>query len=128
MTVNILDVQGDEVKFSCSFGEGVGICEERNLIVGMTYGIEIDILEDLKIGLNTEISNDKTCFLLYDGSLNLINVIVESLDEDDSICLRLAQDCIIVCYYVGGGILVGDTLLIKLKAQEFRITSIGVYH
>jgi predicted anti-sigma-YlaC factor YlaD len=45
--------------------------------------------------------------------------------EDNSICLRLEMGCIIVAYYAGEGISVGDILLIKVDVQDFRITLVA---
>lgn len=126
MKVEILDVKGDEVRFSCSIGDGAGICKERNLVVGMSCDVEIDIFEILETRVNTEIGKDKLLFWHYNGGVNMINAKVESIDIDDSICLRLAKDFIVMVDYVARGISVGDVLLIKVKLSEVAITLTGV--
>jgi hypothetical protein len=126
MRVDILNVRGEEVEFSCSFGKGSAICTQRNVVPGMICDVEVDILPDLQIGVNAQISEDDTLFWRYNGKENVINAEVEMIDDTDGICLRLASDCIIMCYHVPGGISVGGVLLITLGLQDVKVTITGI--
>jgi len=126
MKIKVVEVENQYVYFSCSVGSGIAKCFKENFIKGMVCGIELDINVALKIGYNTEKNVDRSLYLKNDGHKNWINGLVESIDNDDTICLRLAEDCIVMADYEECEVRQGDILLIAISKDDFQVTLIGI--
>jgi hypothetical protein len=126
MKIKAVEVENQYVEFCCSFGSGVAKCSEENLSSGMIYDVEMDINITLKIGYNTDKNIESNLYLRNDGKTNWLNGLVESIDDDDTICLRLANDCIVMAEYEECEVHQGDVLLITISKEDLEITLIGV--
>lgn len=125
MRIRVLKVEGAEVKFSTSIGAAIATCEEKNLKEGSDFDVEFDILPDLVLGINAKKSAEQHLYFKTDGIHIFINALVESTYEDDEVCLRLADECIIMAYKKDNSINDGDTLMITLALAEFLVTRVG---
>ena len=126
MKIRVKEVENQYVEFFCTVGAGIAKCSQQNLVNWMICDVEIDINVTLKLGTNAEKNLDDNLYIKNKGNVNWINGLVESIDEDDTICLRLANDCIIMVEYEDCEICEGDILLIKIPKEDLEITLIGI--
>lgn len=125
MNVVITKVEYPYVSFISSYGEGIAYTSSQQFEPGGIHSVEFDILADLGSKENTKIGTNRKAGFYFDGSGTLIVALVESIDEDDSMCLRIATDCIIEAYRNDDSIKPGDRLEIRLLKGQFKMTSIG---
>ncbi len=126
MKIEVIEIIDEYVLFTCAVGSGIGKCVEKNLIKGHICDVEIDLNAVLRLGKNAWRSSGDSLYIKNDGDTNLINGLVESIDNDDIICLRLASDCIIILEYEDCEISAGDGLLINIEKAEVEITLTGI--
>ena len=126
MKIRVKEVENQYVEFFCTVGAGIAKCSQQNLVNGMICDVEIDINVTLKLGTNAEKNLDNNLYIQNEENINLINGLVENIDDDDIICLRLANDCIIMIEYEECEIFEGDILLIKIRKEDLEVTLIGI--
>lgn len=111
------------LEFSTSIGSGIGCWHNNNLPnEGEWVSVELDINEILKIGFNANLSTDKVCFIRHSEDENEIQGIVDGIDEDGLIYLRLTPDCLIMVESSEDQIKEGDYILLRINAKNFVIT------
>lgn len=125
MNVVITKVEYPYVSFTSNHGQGIAYASGQQFELGGTYSIEFDILLDLNTNENTKIGTIKKPGFCCQDSSTLIVALVESVNEDDSLCLRIATDCIIEVYRDDNSIDTGDRLEISIPKDKLRITYIG---
>ena len=125
MNVVITKVEYPYVSFTSNHGEGIAYASDQQFELGWTHSVEFDILSDLNTNENTKIGTIKKAGFYYEDNSTIIVALVESVDEDDSLCLRIATDCIIEAYRNDNSIDKGDRLEIRIPKDKFKMTSIG---
>ncbi|RAJ75623.1 hypothetical protein CLV59_109237 [Chitinophaga dinghuensis] len=125
MNVVINKVDYPFVTFKSDYGEGIASTTQRHFDQGAVHGVELDLIIDLIINVNTRIGTDRVPGFSFEEDHTVIVAIVESIAEDDSICLRISIDCIIEAYAIDKQIKTGDMLEIEVPKEKFLITSFG---
>jgi hypothetical protein len=125
MNVVITNVDYPYVSFTSDHGEGIAYTLSQKLEPGRTHSVEFDILFDLDVSENTEIGTFKKAGFHLEDAHTLIVALVESVDESESVCLRISTDCIIEAYKNDNSIRTGDMLEIRVPKDKFKMTSIG---
>lgn len=125
MNIVITKVEYPYVSFTSNHGEGIAYTSGQQFEPGRTHSVEFDILSDLNTNENVKIGTIKQAGFYCEDNHTLIVALVESVDEDDSVCLRIAIDCIIEAYRNDDTIKAGDRVEIRLPKDEFKMTSIG---
>jgi hypothetical protein len=125
MNVVITNVEYPYVSFISNHGEGIAYTSSLQLESGSTHSVEFDILSDLNTNENTKIGTNKKAGFYSEDNSTLIVALVESIDEYDCLCLRIATDCIIEANKNDNTISTGDRLEIRLPKDKFKMTSIG---
>ncbi|SFW81806.1 hypothetical protein [Chitinophaga sancti] len=126
MNLVITKIEYPYVSFTSNNGEGLAYTSDQQLDIDRTYSVEFDILSNLNTNDNTKIGTNKPAGFYDEDGNTLIVALVESIDEyGDSLCLRIAIDCIIEAYRSGDSIDVGDRLEIRMPKDKFKVTIIG---
>ncbi|SHN07733.1 hypothetical protein [Chitinophaga sp. CF418] len=128
-TLNLIitKVENSYLSFTSNHGEGQGIRHiSQQFEEGRCYGVEFDFLPYLNANENTKIGTTKEAGFYCEGDGNLIVALVEHIDEDDEVCLRIAPDCMIMAYRNDDVIQTGDRVEIRMSKDEFIVTLIGV--
>jgi len=115
------------VSFTSNYGKGQGIGHiAQQFEDGRQYSVEFDFSPYLNANENTKIGTTREAGFYCEGDDTLIVALVENVDEDDEVCLRIAPDCIIIAYRNDELIQEGDRVEIRMSKDEFIITWIGV--
>ena len=125
MNVVITKVEYPYISFTCNHGDGIAYTSAQQFELGRTHSVEFDILSDLNTNENTKIGTIREAGFYSEDDSTLIVALVESVDEDDSLCLRIATDCIIEAYRNDDSIDTGDMLEIRMPKDKCKMTSIG---
>ena len=111
------------VEFSTKYGSGIGLCENvEGLEETKVYSAEIDIHSRINLNHNAAIVSDRRYFIKHHQDENEIQGLVEQIDEDGLIYLRVGDDCIIMIENDSNQISKGEYLLIKVKLTDLEIT------
>ena len=127
MNVLITRVENRYVSFTGNHGKGKGIGHiSQQFEEGSFYGVEFDFLPYLNSNENTKIGTIKDAGFYCEDESTLIVALVENVDEDDEVCLRIAPDCMIMAYRNDNVIQEGNRVEVRVSKDEFIITWIGV--
>ncbi|NML37510.1 hypothetical protein HHL17_09940 [Chitinophaga sp. G-6-1-13] len=125
MNITITEVKDKYLLFDSPRGQGIGFFANQRLEPGSNHGVEFDFMEDLHTNVNTRIGTTRMFGFYQEDDFVIVVGNVESVDEDDVICLRIDMSCIILAYKSDVLIREGDTLEIRLHKDQFKVTSIG---
>ncbi|MBV8255089.1 MAG: hypothetical protein JO154_20980 [Chitinophaga sp.] len=125
MNVVITKVEYPYVSFISNHGEGIAYTTGQKFELGVTHGVEFDLLSELNIDENTKVVTNQKAGFYCEDDRTLIVALVESIEEDGAMWLRIAIDCIIEAYGVDDTIKTGDRLEIRMPKDKFKMTSIG---
>ncbi|WP_212002838.1 hypothetical protein [Chitinophaga sp. HK235] len=92
---------------------------------GVTHGVEFDLLLELDTSENTKVGTNLKAGFYCEDDRTVIVALVESIEEDDAMWLRIVTDCIIEAYGVDDTIKTGDRLEIRMPKDKFKMTCIG---
>lgn len=124
MRIRIDKVTGVEVRFSCTYGKGIGFSAHGDPEEGALWDVEINVLTTLMVGVNVFISHESKQFIRIEGNQTVFCVRVESVDEDE-VWLRLSDDFVLTVDEIKGDVTIGDMLQVRLKPEELAIYMIG---
>jgi hypothetical protein len=97
MKAKIIDVRPPYIQLETSIGLLTGVCQtDRN--IGDSVQIEIDFIDDLIYPANTTRSTVTKHAIASTGDVVTFTGQCEEIDDDGTITLRLASDCIVVAY------------------------------
>lgn len=125
MNIVITEVESPYVSFTSDHGKGIGYTSNQQFELDSIHTVEFDFLSELNANENTRIGTTKELGFYCEGDRILIVALVEDVDEDDDVCLRIAPDCMIMAYRNDDVIQAGDRVEIRMSKAEFKITSIG---
>ena len=128
MQIEVLAVDGDYIIFRSVAGDGVGYYQYSysEVTAGKEYDVEVDVDFDLELGDKISHSTDQSQFIKLENDITVINCLVESIDaEDDSACLRIAADFVMIVYNNDPKIKEGDYLEMRVGKEELGITIVG---
>jgi hypothetical protein len=113
------------ISFVSSAGEGVATWRgEVQPLAGRQYGVELD-LDFVLDKTMCQKPDDRTPSVQVRPEGTLLRVLVERVDEDDVIYLRLADDCLFLAESTGG-FAEGDVVQLLLSPEQLVTTLIGV--
>jgi hypothetical protein len=128
MQIEVLAVDGDYIIFRSAAGDGVGYYQYSysEVAAGKEYDVEVDVDFDLELGDKITQSTNQSRFIKLENDITVINCLVESIDgEDDSACLRIAEDFVMIVYNNDPKIKEGDYLEMRVGKEELGITIVG---
>lgn len=117
-------ISANIVEFSTNVGIGIGTWNNNEIKEGAQYTVELDIEQKLEIGNNVKIVSEKGCFIRYSEHENEIQGVIDGVDEDGMIYLRLSIDCLIMIESPKEHFKEGDYLLLTVNVNNLRITEV----
>jgi len=127
LNIVVTKVDNPYVSFNSNHGKGICIgCVSQQFDAGRVYSVEFNFSPFLNTNENTTIGTTKEPGFYCEENNTLIVAMVEHVDEDDDVCLRIAPDCMIMAYRNDEVIRTGDRVEIRMSKDEFIITWIGV--
>ena len=115
------------IRFASDIGVGVACWKSKGApVVGDTLQVEFDINVPIEKGRNAFIA-DKMVFTMdhdCDHSIVLCGV-VDSVDDDGMVYLRLTEDCLVMIESRAGHVQVGEWLLLRCKIESVAISIVG---
>ncbi|MBC9914085.1 hypothetical protein [Chitinophaga varians] len=127
MKIIVTEAGEKYIVFTSHRGQGTGFICEQLFEPGNTYWVEFDFMEELNTRKNTAIGSNKGPGFYRDGDFTIVVGSVESISEDDEICLRVDASCIILVYKNDDLIKEGDLLEIRVRKDQFGIMSHSSY-
>lgn len=127
MNILVTDDIDKYIVFTSEYGNGIAYTRQDAFTAGERHGVEFDIEVGLSVTIdsNTSIGSLHKPGFYQDGDYTLVVAYVENIDDDNEICLRIGESCIILAYAEGIGIQVGNLVEIRLHKDQLLITSIG---
>jgi hypothetical protein len=125
MKIQIAAIADGYIAFNSPLGNGVGRCQETGIEVGGSYGVEFDFDVVLSLAEHFISKGHPDPSISWNGQHNIICGRVESIDQDEDVCLRLSPDCIIVFSQQVGMLEVGDIVTSRIPRELFRVSVVG---
>jgi len=125
MKIKITNIRNEHyVEFSSAVGSGIGVCKNTHVMMKGVYDYdsEFDINIPINLKRNALLVSDRRCFIRLLEDKNEIQGLVDQIDEDGMIYLRLAIDCLIMVESENDEIKKGDYLLLTVNIDDFKIT------
>jgi hypothetical protein len=93
-------------------------------VAGGHFDVEVDL--DIQLGARhlAMASSAEAPRIARSGDAVHVRALVEAVDDDGVVTLRLARDCIILLE-CEGGLSVGDVVRFDVSASQVRLTPIG---
>jgi len=120
----VFDGEPRKVEFLCSAGGAIATWHGKSLPEkGKAYDSELDITETLALGTNCSKSDLRKFTLIRDDdSTTRVIGMVDSIDEDGMVYLRLADDCLIMIESSIGTFAESDWITLCINSDAFHIT------
>lgn len=91
--------------------------------VGDSLSCELDVDLDIKFGVNASVSEDGSALEAHDG-YTTIRGVVESIDEDGMLFLRLSEDCLLMVQSRGFPPDLGTRISFQVTDNDLVLTPI----
>lgn len=116
------------VTFECLVGAGIARWKGGASlpVVGQSYHVELDVDQELEKDRNVSVSAKGSHALSYREEIVTIQGMVEQVDYDGLVCLRLSQDCLIMLEAAQGAFQPGEWLTLQVGSDTFSMTSFGL--
>lgn len=121
MIIKIDEIKDELVFFSCEVGSGIGLWGVKDKPLIKEYYVEFTVTIPVIPEQNATIVSDSQMFIRQSGDMNEIQGLVEQLDDDGLIYLRLAKGCLIMLENENDVIKVGDYLLVRVAPIDMEI-------
>jgi hypothetical protein len=118
---------GPLVHFTCAAGDAEAIWKSKTLtpVNGREYDVELDIDPILRMGENAAVELGLMPALAMIGTQVQIVAIVEQVDDDGMVYLRLSPDCIVMIESAGPKIQCGQALRLVREPMALQVTPFG---
>jgi len=122
------DMSKNFVKFRSKIGEGAAMWTDMDIVplIGKSYSVEFSILPVIHLGGNAELSEVMRMSVQVDGLTCSLIGVIEQVDDDGMLFVRLATDCLIMAESAQGVFQVGQTIAIHIHCSELQISPIGI--
>lgn len=116
------------IKFRSGIGEGAAVWTDPDIepLIGNTYSVEFSILQVICLGVNSELLKVSSMSIQLQGLKCSLIGVIEQVDDDGMLFVRLATDCLFMAESANGGFQVGNTIAIHLHCSELEVFPIGV--
>ena len=92
---------------------------------GQELDVELDFSDRLRKGQNAAAASDGEFRVRQQGEQAVLEGMVESLDDDGLLYLRLGDDCLVMVDSTPGEFLIGDWIRIHCASEKLGLTAIG---
>ena len=110
------------VRFNTTIGEALGLWRgEKTSVPGDTYSVEFELGPAVEVGVSAVVEPTGSPSLRISGSQTVIVVLVDHVDGDGVLGLRLANDCLFLADFIGSPPEAGSLIKVQVAAREFAI-------